>query len=71
MGEKLMTFDVISIGNPLLDITVDVDFDFLESHKLSKGGSHLIDIFQSNKIQQDFSEKQKNISPGGSSAAHD
>lgn len=61
-------YDVIGIGSPLVDFTVQVEDQFLTEFNLVKGRMHLIDSIKS-KI---FFDKLKNTkvtsSPGGSSA---
>ncbi len=60
-------YDVVSIGNPLIDITAKVDYNFLKKYNLGKGGSHLVDIGQSQRIQRELSG-EKTLTPGGSAA---
>lgn len=59
-------YDVISIGNPLMDITANVSYNLLKAYNLDKGGSHLVDMNQSQMIQKELSEKT--LTPGGSGA---
>ena len=61
-------YDVLSIGNPLLDLIVEVDELFLQQFGLKKGGMHLINAEQSAKILSALRGKKIEQMPGGSSA---
>ena len=41
-----MNYDVCGIGNPLVDILIHVNENFIKDHNLNKGVMHLIDIKQ-------------------------
>ena len=47
-----MKSDVFGIGNPLVDIIVDVEEDFLEKFSLNKGQFHLIDKEKMDEIMK-------------------
>jgi len=61
-----MQFDVIGIGNPLLDMVSNVEYSFLEENEYEKGTMHLVDA----KTQADIISQLSNItlSAGGSVA---
>ncbi len=61
-------FDVIGIGNPLLDLTVSVTEEFLNKHSLIKGQMILIDKDTQTKILSDIDLKGISENPGGSVA---
>ena len=58
--------DVCGIGNPLIDVLVNVDDNVLEQFELQKGVMHLVDREKSERIFSSFAEKK--ISPGDSTA---
>lgn len=60
--------DVVSIGNPLLDLTVEVEDGFLESLNLEKGTMHLVSEEQARVLLGKILDLKKAISPGGSGA---
>ncbi len=64
----MKTYDVIGIGNPLMDITVNVDDTFLEELGLKKGSMTLIDEIKHSEIIQKLCEKQTLESTGGSAS---
>jgi len=61
-----MQFDVVGIGNPLLDIVSNVEYSFLENNNYKKGTMHLVDA----NTQADIINQLSNIthSAGGSVA---
>lgn len=61
-------YDVIGIGNPLLDIIIEVDEDVLHEHGLEKGGMHLIDGIAGKKILESLHAYAKAYVSGGSAA---
>ena len=64
----MKTFDVVGIGNPLVDFTVQVDDAFLLEFNLVKGQMHLIDAIKSKVFFDRIKNLQVTSSPGGSSA---
>ena len=61
-------YDVLGIGSALLDLTVQVDDEFLSNLGLTKGGMHLVTQKQSKNILDKLSTCTMEITPGGSSA---
>ncbi|MDO8566405.1 MAG: adenosine kinase [Candidatus Moranbacteria bacterium] len=61
-------YDIIGVGNPLLDIIFEVEEALLISHKLKKGGMHLVTSAQSQKIFAGLKKYKKTFAPGGSAA---
>lgn len=61
-------YDIVGMGNPLLDIIFEVEEALLISHKLKKGGMHLVTSTQSQKIFASLKEYKKTFAPGGSAA---
>jgi sugar/nucleoside kinase (ribokinase family) len=61
-------YDVIGIGNPLLDIIVDVDEAALLAHGLKKGSMHLVDGVQRDNILKALEQQKKAYISGGSAA---
>ncbi|MBT7902294.1 adenosine kinase [Candidatus Woesearchaeota archaeon] len=66
MTEK--TIDVIGIGNPLLDLTINTNDNLLETLNLPKGGMHLVDSQKSNSILNSIQTLNPETSAGGSTA---
>ena len=50
-----MKYDVLGLGNPLIDIIIHVDDAFLNKMKLHKGSMNLIDV----DLQQQILEESK------------
>lgn len=61
-------FDIVGIGNPLLDIIVEVEEDLLGKLGLKKGEMHLVESAQGRKILDSLVEHQKTYVSGGSAA---
>ena len=61
-------YDVIGLGNALLDLTIDVDDLFLESVHLAKGTMTLVDEEKYSQILQKIVDIPKDKSSGGSSS---
>jgi len=59
-------FDVVGIGNPLLDIVYNVEDSFLEELGLVKGGFISINKEESKKIMEKLGYYKPSINPGGS-----
>lgn len=66
MVEK--TIDVIGLGNPLLDLLIEVEDLFLDEINFEKGGMHLIDEEKSEEILKTLSESKIVQCAGGSCA---
>ena len=60
--------DIIGIGNPLLDSTVNVDHAFLAAHGLAHGGMTLIDAAKHDELLAALQGKAISNHPGGSVA---
>jgi sugar/nucleoside kinase (ribokinase family) len=63
-----MNYDLIGIGNALVDIEVQVDDAFIEKASVTKGGMTLSSIEDQNKILESLQSSSKKISSGGSAA---
>lgn len=63
-----MEFDVVGIGNALVDIEVRVEDDFIESLGVVKGGMTLSSVDDQKRILQAVTAKPKKVSSGGSAA---
>lgn len=61
-------YDVIGIGNPLLDIIIEVDDGILHGNGLKKGEMHLVDGEQGKKILESLDAYAKAYVSGGSAA---
>jgi hypothetical protein len=60
--------DVVAIGNPLLDIIVNVEDHELNGFELAKGRMHLIDEAQSEVFADALEGRERTVSSGGSAA---
>ena len=63
-----MNYDLVGIGNALVDIEVQVDDAFIEKASVTKGGMTLSSIEDQNKILESLKSSSKKISSGGSAA---
>lgn len=63
-----MSYDLVGIGNALVDIEVQVDDAFLEQAVVTKGGMTLASVEDQNKILESLQSKAKKVSSGGSAA---
>ena len=63
-----MTHDVVSIGNPLMDILIDVEEGFLKELNLVKGSMHLLNEEEIRKIEEQLDKGKIKLAPGGSEA---
>ncbi|MBC8285675.1 MAG: adenosine kinase [Nitrospinae bacterium] len=63
-----MNYDLVGIGNALVDIEVQVDDSFIEQAAVTKGGMTLSSIEDQNKVLGYLQSKPKKISSGGSAA---
>jgi sugar/nucleoside kinase (ribokinase family) len=59
-------YDIIGIGNPLLDKTIEIDEAFLQSHGFEKGQMHLIDAQQLATLLEQLLDKDVINGAGGS-----
>ncbi|MDE2266702.1 MAG: adenosine kinase [Alphaproteobacteria bacterium] len=59
-------FDVIAMGNAIVDVIAPVDDAFLLTHKIAKGVMTLIDEFRANQLYNAFEERRE--AAGGSAA---
>ncbi|MBN2039355.1 MAG: adenosine kinase [Spirochaetes bacterium] len=62
------TYDVVGIGSPLVDFTVNVTDSMLKELEMEKGCMHLIDADKSKYIFEKIKEFRIEKTPGGSSA---
>jgi len=63
-----MNYDLVGIGNALVDIEVQVDDAFIEKASVTKGGMTLSSIEDQNNILESLKSSPKKISSGGSAA---
>jgi sugar/nucleoside kinase (ribokinase family) len=63
-----MNYDLVGIGNALVDIEVQVNDAFIEKASVTKGGMTLSSIEDQNKILESLQSSPKKISSGGSAA---
>ena len=63
-----MKYDVIGIGNALLDFIVEVEDNVLAEMDVTKGQFHLIDKEKSKEIMDKLNNYSVKTAPGGSSA---
>lgn len=59
-------FDVVAMGNAIVDVIAPVDDEFLLTHKIAKGVMTLIDEYRANQLYNAFSERREVA--GGSAA---
>ena len=60
-------FDVVAMGNAIVDVLAPVDDEFLLTHKIAKGVMTLIDEYRANQLYHAFSER---VETAGGSAAN-
>jgi sugar/nucleoside kinase (ribokinase family) len=63
-----MKYDLLGIGNALVDIEVRVDDEFIAKNSLTKGGMTLLSIENQKKILDDLHNVSSKYSSGGSAA---
>ena len=63
-----MKYDLLGIGNALVDIEVRVDNEFIEQNSLTKGGMTLFSVEKQQKILKKLHGLSTKISSGGSAA---
>lgn len=63
-----MNYDVLGLGNPLIDIFFHVDDTFMTELKLEKGSMNLVDVNRQNEILIKSAHLQKSTALGGSCA---
>jgi sugar/nucleoside kinase (ribokinase family) len=63
-----MNYDLVGIGNALVDIEVQVDDDFIEELSVIKGGMTLTSVTEQEKILKILESKPQKTSSGGSAA---
>lgn len=61
-----MKFDACGFGNPLVDILINVDDDFLDRNRLNKGIMHLIGRDEKAHLMDLVKERPKEMQAGGS-----
>jgi sugar/nucleoside kinase (ribokinase family) len=60
--------DVVSLGNPLMDVLIEVEEGFLKELNLTKGNMHLLKKEDIQRMEEKLKEHKKKLSPGGSEA---
>lgn len=63
-----MSYDIVGMGNALVDIMVKVDDDFIEGLAVSKGGMSLSTSENQSRILDALADHSRKISSGGSAA---
>ncbi len=63
-----MKHDVVSIGNPLMDILIDVEEGFLKEVGLIKGNMHILNEEETKKLEKKLEKNRIKLAPGGSEA---
>jgi len=63
-----MAHDVVSLGNPLMDILIEVEEGFLKELGLAKGNMHLLNEEQIKKLENKLDKNNIKLTPGGSEA---
>jgi len=63
-----MTYDVIGIGNPLVDLLLKVNDNTLMELNLKKGTSHFLSEEELKKVEEKIKEHDIKIAPGDSTA---
>ena len=63
-----MKYDLLGIGNALVDIEVHVDDTFIEQNSLVKGGMTLFSLENQQKILKELHGLSTKVSSGGSAA---
>ena len=61
-----LNFDVVAMGNAIVDVIAPVDDGFLLSHEIAKGVMTLIDEFRAHQLYNAFAERRETA--GGSAA---
>ena len=60
-------YDVVGVGNAIVDVIASVPEGFLITHNIRKGGMTLVEQSQANSLAKAFGENGRRI-PGGSGA---
>ena len=63
-----MEFDVIGLGNPIIDVIINVDDTFLTELNLEKGSMNLVDVERQNQILRKSHNLIRKTALGGSCA---
>ena len=63
-----MNYDLVGIGNALVDIEVQVDDSFVEEISVTKGGMTLSSADEQEKVLNALKSKPRKLSSGGSAA---
>ena len=63
-----MKYDLLGIGNALVDIEICIDDEFIKQNSLTKGGMTLLSAEKQNKILKELHGLSTKISSGGSAA---
>jgi sugar/nucleoside kinase (ribokinase family) len=61
-----MKYDVFGVGNAIVDIVTEVDFDFFEKNKIEKGVMTLVDDKRQHQLMKAIDMKKSKMSGGGS-----
>ncbi|MBU3916771.1 adenosine kinase, partial [bacterium] len=63
-----MKYDVLGLGNPLIDIIVNIDESILKELNLEKGSMNLVDVKRQQEILNKCKNIKRNTALGGSCA---
>jgi sugar/nucleoside kinase (ribokinase family) len=63
-----MKYHVVGIGNPLLDLTLQIDNELLKELGLKKGSMHLVELAEAENILKKINQHEIKKTPGGSVA---
>ncbi|MBW2989681.1 adenosine kinase [Candidatus Woesearchaeota archaeon] len=63
-----MGHDVVSIGNPLMDILIETEESFLKELGMVKGNMHLLDEKGIEEVEKKLDKNNIKLAPGGSEA---
>lgn len=69
-NEDRKQYDVIAVGNAIVDILARVDDDFLEKHGIPRAGMQLVDEATANAIYEDMGREGATVECSGGSAAN-
>ncbi len=61
-------WDIVGLGNPLLDVVIQIEEEMLVSLKLKKGSMNLISEQESQRILAQIGEFEKQLTAGGSTS---
>ncbi|MEI7621519.1 MAG: adenosine kinase [Candidatus Moraniibacteriota bacterium] len=66
--KPLKHLDIVGLGNPLLDVVIQIEETMLEKLQVKKGSMNLIDERESQRILEQIGEFEKQLTAGGSTS---